>query len=251
MQSSRNKRRDMARSILPSRYRSPGKLIQKAKRSNRRDIRAGLRAITHDPDPSNDDWDDHMDFRAYPDVEISWLVRWRRNGDKLNHFEHWAVQVTKEMPIDDRLSYMQSILPAGLIGDHAMSHLRHRPELNPHPSSYYQRVQRFQAAREQRVAQEHQRRELLARALTCALQDGLHKDINTALKQREPDDPEPLVLRHTDAYRFVDELYARGRNGAITHRLTLLRLIAFLDAERYVRESLVLPGTHYAGARYG
>jgi len=63
-----------------------------------------------------DDWDEKTDLRAYPDGEIRQLVYCRRAADKLNHFERWAIEVTKHLPLEDRLGHMRAVLPRGLIG---------------------------------------------------------------------------------------------------------------------------------------
>lgn len=132
MRSSATKNRDMARSILPSRARSIPARLALTRRASRRRVRQGLSSVARGH-ANWDDWDERADRRAYPDIEIAMLVRWRRAADKLNHFERWAVQVTKQMPLEDRIGHMRSVLPGGLVGDHAMSHLRRLPELNPAP----------------------------------------------------------------------------------------------------------------------
>lgn len=252
MQSSINKRRDMARSILPSRYRSPGALITKAKRSNRRSIRQELRSLTTDAGRQGDKWDELMDVRAYPDIEIRRLVFWRRGGDKLRHFERWAVAITADLPHEDRLSHMRSILPAGLIGDHAMSHLRLLPELNPAPPQYWY-FGPAEAARRRatRIAAAHERRRRLVAACEAAIEDGQHRAINTALKCVTSDDVEPLLI--TDPNRideFVAGLLERGRHGAIIRLEALHRLVALLEAQSYVRGGDLDFSDHFAGDRY-
>lgn len=137
MRAAQDKNRDMARSILPSRYRSPVAEQAKARRRNRRTVKQHLRTIRTIEDV--EEWDEDQDCRAYPNAEIKQIVRWRRNGDKINHFERWAVRSTAELPRDNRLSHLRSVLPNGLIGDHAMSHLRRLPELRPSNAGYSNR----------------------------------------------------------------------------------------------------------------
>jgi hypothetical protein len=131
MRSSATKSRDMARSILPSRARSTTAHLALTRRANRRAVGQKLSYIRAGDRGDQENWDERSDLRAYPDIEIGMIVRWRRGADKLNHFERWAVQVTKPLPVEDRLGYMRAMLPGGLIGDHALSHLRRLPELNP------------------------------------------------------------------------------------------------------------------------
>ena len=250
MQSSINKRRDMARSILPSKYRSPGRLVAKAKRANRRAISQELHSLTTDATRQRYEWDELMDLRAYPDAEIQQLVRWRRNGDKILHFERWAIAITRDLPHEDRLSHMQSVLPDGLIGDHAMSHLRDLPELNPSPPQYgrFSRAE-MERRRAVRMASAQERRRRLVAAIQAAIEDGQHRAINIELKQVAPAESEPLLI--TDPNRidgFVDELMARDRHGALLQLGALTGLLAFLERAGYPCRGDFL--THFAGDRF-
>lgn len=117
------KRREMARSILPStRRKSARDELREVKQRNRHQIRQALRKVLrHEEYEADDD----VDLNYYPYEKISYIVSERRAADKLGHFEKWAIEITKD--IEDpstRLSYMRSILPQGLIGEHALSHLR-------------------------------------------------------------------------------------------------------------------------------
>jgi len=117
------KRREMARSILPSTRRKSARYeLREVKQRNRHQIRQALRKVLRDEEFEADD---DVDLFYYPDEKISYIVSERRAADKLGHFEKWAVEITKD--IEDpstRLSYMRSILPKGLIGEHALTHLR-------------------------------------------------------------------------------------------------------------------------------
>jgi len=239
----------MARSILPSRYRSPGKHLALAKRANRNQIRAELRHLVKHPDLMEDAWDERMDLRAYPDVEIAWIVRWRRGGDKLAHFQRWAIATTKDMPIENRLSYLRTVLPDGLIGDHAMSHLRDLPELNPHPRWRRYSIDAHRAFLAKRRADEVARRARLARAIVCAIEHGQHKAMNSALKDQGQHDEEakPPLIAGADIAAFVNELVARTSSGAMSHLHAAQRLIAFLEQDGYLAPDAVRFPTHFAG----
>jgi hypothetical protein len=156
MRSSATKSRHMARSILPSRARSTTAHLVLTRRANRHAITQSLSYIRRGDRADQEDWDERSDLRSYPDKEIAMIVRWRRGADKLNHFERWAVQVTKPLPVEDRLGHMRAMLPAGLVGDHAMSHLRRLPELNPCHMSYY--ALRFDRWRNQHAARQAEER---------------------------------------------------------------------------------------------
>jgi len=56
----------------------------------------------------------------------SYIVGDRRDADKLNHFIRWAEAITADMPRQDRMSHVRALLPKGLIGWHAVSHLEFR-----------------------------------------------------------------------------------------------------------------------------
>lgn len=120
MRASTSKHRDMARSTLPSRNRKPARVAKaKTKRAARHAIRQELRAVSTLDDL--DAWDEATDLHRQPSIEIRQLVLHRRDGDKLNHFERWAVARTRHLRPEDRLSHLQALLPDGLIGDHAPS----------------------------------------------------------------------------------------------------------------------------------
>jgi hypothetical protein len=132
MRASIDKDRDMARSILPSKNREAARSAKAhLKRAARRRCHRACDGLAKLDSYRSDDWDARFDLRAYPAAEIHLVVRWRRAGDKLNHFERWTIARTKGLPIDDRLGSIIAVLPDGLTGDHALSHLRRLAEINP------------------------------------------------------------------------------------------------------------------------
>lgn len=114
------KRRQMARSILPS-TRSRGAGQEKAclKRACRHGIKRDLRRALLD-----EEYGEEADLTYYPEHKIRYVVYERRNGDKVNHFIQWAKAVTKDVPQDSRISAVRSALPESVIGWHAVQHLR-------------------------------------------------------------------------------------------------------------------------------
>jgi hypothetical protein len=110
----------MARSILPSTRR---KGAREDKRINNRKARARVKAemrrCLRDPD-----YADEADLFYEP--SWSYIVSDRREADKLNHFIRWAEAITQGVPRDDRVKHMRGMLPEGLIGWHAVSHLEFR-----------------------------------------------------------------------------------------------------------------------------
>lgn len=117
------KPRHMARSILPCAHRDESRKAKRAvKRGARRVARSRVKALARDPDA----FDFEADFDSYPEHEVRSLVHRRRQADKLNHFVRWAEVVTEGLPAESRLSRMRALLPEGLIGEHAVSHLKQR-----------------------------------------------------------------------------------------------------------------------------
>ena len=116
------KLREMGRSILPSTWRGARRALRRCKRRHRRKVNMALGQVLRDPDG---ELPDDLDPRSYPDHEIRSLVCRRQAGDKLNHFQRWAVAYTKDMGADPsgRLARVRSHLPDNLIGWHACVHL--------------------------------------------------------------------------------------------------------------------------------
>lgn len=216
MRSSVTKHRDMARSILPSRARSMPAQLATVRRAARHSISHELASLArHRPadDWSEwDDWDENADLRAYPDAEIGQLVYWRRAADKLNHFERWAIEVTKDLAADDRLGHMRALLPRGLIGNHAMSHLRHRPEINPHHWRNHSSI--GPGYREVRLARHQAEHIRLCGLLIAVLEAGGHKALNSAVKGAAADGERARTLSHVDDVdAFVDHVLAENVYG--------------------------------------
>ncbi len=113
---------EMARSLLPS-TRGKGAKDSKniIKRTARHNIREELHMVAIDPDYYDDC---STDFNAYPEHELREVVYDRRGGDKTHPFERWAEAITKGVEQDSRLTFVKSLVPEGVIGDHAISHLK-------------------------------------------------------------------------------------------------------------------------------
>ncbi len=212
MRSSATKSRDMARSILPSRAGSTTAHLALTRRANRRAIAQKLSYIRRSDGADQEDSDERSDLRAYPDIEIAMIVRWRRGADRLNHFERWAVQVTKHLPVEDRLGHMRAMLPGGLIGDHAMSHLRRLPELNPDYLNLY--AFRFARWLEQNAERQADASTRMRNLVTMILEDGGHGVLNSALRAAACDGERPRALagiHDVDAFLSHVEAQDRGR----------------------------------------
>lgn len=218
MRASIDKQRDIARSILPATHRRQARRdLTAAKRSHRRAISQDLHRLTADAF-----LDSSIDLTRTCDAEVNDLRRWRRQGDKLNHFIRWSVHITAELPLEDRRSHMKGILPAGLIGDHALSHLDWVPEITP--PSRVGWVPRYEA----RVAERAARLRALDRALERGVRDlfeveGGHATLNRALRAAELGDgghrtPAPCGRRLLGIHD-VDAFVAQGDRSVVTNVL--------------------------------
>lgn len=114
-----DKHRDMARSLLPSRWRGAARSKAMAKRAQRRELGRALAAVEADPDA----WDDDVSLFGSSDRAVRMVVWRRRSSDKVNPFIRWATETTKGLPKDARLAALRGVLPKGLIGQHALTHL--------------------------------------------------------------------------------------------------------------------------------
>ena len=127
MRNHNEKARDMARSVLPSTARKTARLTRASIHGRER---ARLRSALHDlrghGDP--DDLDGDLTWIARRDIEE--MVDDRRGADKVGPLLTWAERLVERNPAlaaaspEDREVYFRKILPPGLIGNHAISHLR-------------------------------------------------------------------------------------------------------------------------------
>ncbi|QSQ12696.1 hypothetical protein [Myxococcus landrumensis] len=116
-----SKSREMARSLLPSTRR---KKVRSARtfvsRTTRRASKTRIAQLLRDPEFADDcaelDEDSTSDMRG--------VVWYRRQADKVNPFIRWARSRTQDQPRELRVGLMRGALPAGVIGSHALSHLR-------------------------------------------------------------------------------------------------------------------------------
>ncbi len=135
-----NKHRQMARSILPSRApKNARERLEAIRRSHRRAVRQTLSADRRVRNVPHDELFDLGDHTRAPQSAIAEVVRDRRLADTLNHFERWAVAITRDLPPADRLPRVLALLPPGLIGAHAESHLRSLRAITP-PADHDRRL---------------------------------------------------------------------------------------------------------------
>jgi len=184
-----DKVKDMIRSVLPSTYR---RYARAAKADRKRQLRRGVRG-----DLRNEDFDEtKADFHR--DARVSDVVWHRRLGDKINHFMRWCRARTEGMDTDDALSYVRSILPSNLIGDHAYGHwedIRKPRYRRPWPDEPAQSRQSYIDSTTFR----------LKRALGVA--PDLHHALNASIKREKVEgDPRRLLRGIHDVEAFVGDI---------------------------------------------
>lgn len=110
----------MARSLLPSTWRKGSREAKaKVNRGTRHAVRVRMAHLERDSEAAHD----CPDLDADSTRKMRRVVRDRRSGDKVNPFLRWARSVTADLPRDERLKHVRGLMPRGLIGDHALSHL--------------------------------------------------------------------------------------------------------------------------------
>lgn len=121
-----DKKRDMSRSILPSSWR----WAKETRRRHHKKARTHERILLDELDVSQLDLEEGIcdvgDFTGLEKTrsrDLRGMVKMRRSSDKVAPMMRWAESITKTLPIEDRLSKVRAIMPKGVIGEHAVSHL--------------------------------------------------------------------------------------------------------------------------------
>lgn len=204
------KRRQMARSILPSRARKEARArLRLIHRAYRRRVAQRLNADRRRLGTVDvDELFDLGESTRSPDRAVREVVLDRRLADTLNHFERWAVAVTRGFRLEDRLSRLRSWLPEGLIGAHAESHLRFVADISPRgPDACCWWCSPPAASRESE-------RESARLALRRTLERGLHADLNRHLRRAHS---ERLLHGVHDIDGFVAEVVNCSRYRCTAH----------------------------------
>lgn len=218
--------RQMARSILPSKARKSARSRKTAiKRAHRHTMNHIVR--TH--------WEDLPDdFDNQDTPNLSGVVSDRRDADKLNHFMKWAESLTENMPRECRISKMRAILPDGLIGEHAVSHLRGRSHFILEEDPYWNWRPDYARAEEAR----HNKRR---HTLTEIVHSGWgHTLINKVLR------PYPIVYRNVelppvpklnglhDIEEYLTNLYAGSIGKVVDNPPQKLRVSYVASLDRFL-----------------
>jgi len=195
------KKRDMARSILPSTKKDG----QKDRRRIHKKARASFRSREVGVDPEDADLISPEKVRL---LEIRNFVEERRFKDKTGPFERWAERSTKDLPQEDRLSYLRSLVPASLIGEHAVSHVEWKDHFEDPVVSD---LQKARSANNERYYKKADGRGDMARKLReLLLEPDGHARINRCLKRAH----EPSRVFYADgSQKMVGPLHARTLRG--------------------------------------
>lgn len=184
MKNHSEKRRDMARSVLPSTARRPARLekrrIQHVERARTKDALRRMRRAEHPDDISAD-----LAWTNRPDRDH--LIGSRRGADKVGPLIRWAEVLVKREPelaeadFEERRAHFATMLPPNKAGRHALSHLGWAID----PAWEAQRTERREhRARADRVAEE--RRDDLRNAVRIILALGGHRRLNEAIRRATP-----------------------------------------------------------------
>jgi hypothetical protein len=194
------KRRDIARSVLPSTDRKAARRkLAAVKRKSRRAVRSDLRSIGRPSraEPVVAEYDGApFDPAAYPDAEINRTVRRRRDADKLGPVFRWANATTRDLPLEDRLPAIRTVLADNLAGRHALSHLEWDDHFRiPEGCLTWWDIRRLRPVR---------RIDLLAITMRV-LEEGDHAELNRRMKAARPsrDGEVPILHGRHDVDAFV------------------------------------------------
>lgn len=126
MHNHHEKARDMARSVLPSTRRRGARMHRShAHARERHRVRAALHEVATYDDP--DDYEGDLTWEARR--AISEMVGERRAADKVAPLMRWAERTVERDPVlrdasfEQRVAHFRRLLPKGLIGRHALTHL--------------------------------------------------------------------------------------------------------------------------------
>ena len=182
------KRREIARSVLPSTHRRSARDdLASLRRRNRRTIRQDLHIIARPAraDAVVEDYDGNpADLRSYPNADIGYAVRRRRNGDKLGPLFRWARATTRHLPLEERLEAVRRLFDDNLIGRHALSHL----ERDRHFRVVHEHDRRWWVDRDRTGRSRIDESERGVRAVAVeALEHGRHAALNHWMKSHPTD----------------------------------------------------------------
>jgi hypothetical protein len=202
------KRRQMARSTLPSTSRKGARDdLRNVKQHSRACVRQNLRvlnrgfALAEDVEGAYDE--SSFDWNQYPDTEIRYIMYDRRDREKLGPALRWAPSQVEHLRIEDRLSYMYTIMPDTVAGRHAVGHIGDLEEFEIEDRNYfgYYYSKKARAERYAAMVAEREVRDALVERLEAV------RDANLVARFNE------FCLWEQPHEITEDEFYEGKRNG--------------------------------------
>jgi hypothetical protein len=120
-----DKARQMARSLLPSTWGGAHRAKARIQRAGRRQAKQEVAQLVRDAEAAEEL--DLYEVEGEVARELRFVVGDRRGADKVNPFIRWATAVTRHLPREDRLSHVRGCVPRGVIGEHALEHIKDTP----------------------------------------------------------------------------------------------------------------------------
>lgn len=205
--------KDMIESVLPSTARKSARdrrrLVHKQARARQRTALAAMKGSYDDA---------AVDFReGRRKSELHWMVLDRRGADNAGALTRWAVAIVeadpklRDAPLHEQVAHFASILPADMIGQHAVQHIEWALMYVAERPHWSERRARW-------AAQADQRKRDMVDALDRLLAAGLHGGLNRALRsvyaERVTTDPEPVEARYLLGQHDV-EAFAEATVGSV------------------------------------
>lgn len=214
MENHDEKIKDMVESVLPSTARKAARyrrrLAHKQARARQRGMLAAVKGAGYD--------DAVADFReGRRKSALHWMVLDRRGADNVGALTRWAADVVeadpnlREAPLHVQVAHFAGILPADLIGQHALQHIEWALKYRAERPCWSQR-------RAAALARAAVRQQDLVAALRDLMAAGRHGDFNAALRREfaeqiaaDPShDPKSFPVRFLlgwhDIDAFADEM---------------------------------------------
>lgn len=214
--------KDMIESVLPSTAR---KLARDRRRRVHTQARARQRIALAAIKASYDDTG--VDFReGRRKSELRWMVLDRRGADNVGALTRWAAAVVeadpmlRDAPLHVQVAHFAGILPADVIGRHAIEHIEWALKYGAERPYWSER-------RAQWVDRADERKREMVDALHRVLAAGRHADLNRALRrayaERSAIDPAPVEARYLlgqhDIETFAEAMTGVGWVREIVRRL--------------------------------
>lgn len=252
------KRRDMIRSILPSTRRKGAREdLAHIKRSARTATKQALHNFRGSSTDAIDLYEyGNDDLEHYPDARIKDAVWDRREGDKVRPIMRWAVEITKDLPQEQRMDYFRALMPDTTVGRHACQHVEFMDEMDDGTSPRW-RYSRDTSRDHWTDADWRWYRNACIAELAFRLRrvfetPGAHKRFNDSRVAHKRDtyriphkkDAEKYGVRQSDVH------YSHKTNGWYYYKVVRRPLLGVHDIEDFLREFCTSDGYIWGSWKY-